>query len=256
VTIRNLALLSAVCLFSACKTSGDVRQGGVSLPTADDPSGAKTLDGDAPSAPPSAEALQRQLAVLQGELEEVRVQARLSDEKTRARISELESENAKLKDELSKKGTVPSVPPALAGGKGASSLWELAISDLRANKLDEALVNFEEIGRSYPKDSKNFLALVGAGFIHHKQKRFKEAAVVFNQAIDKHPKHAQLSLAWFGGGASLAQLGQLEDSKLFFQEVTKRFPKSAEAREAKAILAKKKKVPADLFATFPTWAGR
>jgi len=153
---------------------------------------------------------------------------------------------------------VPTPPPALSagGGKGGASLWDLAMKDLRDNKLNEALINFEELARSYPKDTRHFHALIGAGYIHYKLKQYKEAAVVFNQAIDKHTKHASLGQAWFGGGASLAQMGQLEDSKLFFSEVVKRFPKSPEASVAKAIMAKKRKVPADLLVLFPAWSTR
>lgn len=256
------ALLFAALALGACKTSGDLKPGETAEATVEDgedPSGAKTVTTGAPVNTTSS-ANAQQLAVLQGELEDARVLARQNEEKLRARITELETENNKLKEELTKAAAsapVAEPPPALkSGGKGAANLWELAIKDLRENRLKEALGSFEEIARSYPKDTHHFHALLGAGFVHYRLRQYKEAAVVFNQTIDKHPKESRLSLAWFGGGCSLAQAGQLEDSKLFFQEVAKRYPNAPEANISKNILSKKRKVPADLLTLFPKWTNR
>ncbi len=266
--LKTLVAFASLSAFVGCTTSLDVAgKGGAprsaskrraNAPSYEDPTGVKTVDAPdgAKVESASAEALQRQVAILQGELEDAKVQGKLIEEQMQARVRALELEKTQLIAELEKARTQAPAPALLpeTGPKGAEALWELGLADVKAGRFEAALGPFGEITKSYGKDPRHPFAILGVGFAHYRLKQFKDAAVVFNQFIDKHPKHPSASLAWFGGGASLSQLGQADDAKLFFDEVVKRYPKSAEAREAKVLLAAKRKKPAaDLFALFPAW---
>ena len=284
--LRPISLLNfAVVLgLSACVTSGDLASGRDNGDNYEDPTEVQTLDAAptgevatpttaekpapapraAPSAPRSEEAapvgnvesLRRENAVLSGQVEE-----------SRFRVTQLESENAKLKEELEKaKNAVPppaAVPPALAntgesaGRTGAPLLWELARKDIAANRFKEAITPLEEILKSYPDDEHVPLATLALGMAHYNLEQYKDAALAFNKVIDRHPKTPGAAVAWFGQGACFFKLNQKDDSKLFYQEVLRRFPKSPAAKQASKWLEKKKGgAPGNLFAAFPDWAGK
>jgi TolA-binding protein len=282
ISLLNVAVILGL---SACVTSGDLASGRESGDNYEDPTEVQTLDAAptsdsatttaekttpaprvAPSNPRSEEAapvvgnvdsLRRENAVLSGQVEE-----------SRFRVTQLESENAKLKEELEKaKTAVPPpaavVPPALAntgesaGRTGAPLLWELARKDIAANRFKEALTPLEEILKSYPDDDHVPLATLALGMAHYNLEQYKEAALAFNKVIDRHPKTSGAAIAWFGQGACFFKLNQKDDSKLFYQEVLRRFPKSPAAKQASKWLEKKKGgAPGNLFAAFPDWAGK
>jgi TolA-binding protein len=130
------------------------------------------------------------------------------------------------------------------------------MGDVSNGQYGNARKAFADFFRSYPKDNRAVLALLGQGFAQYALKEFDQAALSFNQVIDKFPKRRQAGMAWFGQAASFAQLGQRQDARLFFDEVRKRYPRTSEAILAARQIERKDKTPEDLFKVFPKWAAR
>ena len=238
-------------LIAGCRTSGELAASRAD----DDPTNVKTVEAPEtqPSAAPTLENLQQELDIARGNLENTQAQAKQDKEKLEARITELETQNKSLQDEMAKlKTSAPAKPIAVDGalpnGKsGAPLLWELAANDLKAGRFDKAISPLEELVKTYPKDKLAFQALFQLGLTQYRLTRYSDSALTFNQVIDRFPKKKETALAWLGQASSFAQMKQLEDAKLIFEELAKRYPNSPEAATAKKIAKKKEKVPADLF---------
>ena len=247
-------------LLSACVTSGDVAQDKVY----DDPTGVKTVDGPAivtTGKPlPMNDQTQRELDVTRGRLEELE-----------HRAAQLEAENKRLADENAQlKAPPPAVvaAPVPTGGadvvvvdpkkSGAPLLWELGLRDIEGGQFQEAIASFEELVKTYPKDSRVYYAALGLAMSQYALGNFKEAALNFNQLVDKYPKRNETSIAWYGQGASFLRMNQSEDARLFFEEAAKRFPKTKAGKAAKSASEKRRlqAPPKNLFIAFPDWSER
>lgn len=262
---RNFYFSAATTIFlGACVTSRDIadRQDYVdptnvmTVEAGGNPGEPKTVAN--PTNPAQSEEALREIDVVKGRWEEAQ-----------HRASTLEAENQQLKDEIAKLKTPPPPPPAPTEStaavpaplensptkkSGAPFLWESGNKDLKAGESKSALVAFEEIVKTYPKDPRAYYAALAIPMVQYRMENYKEAALGFNQIIDKYPKRSETAYAWFGQGAAFFKLNQKDDSKLFYEEVGKRFPKSDAAATAKKFAARKGGgAPRDLFIQFPTW---
>jgi TolA-binding protein len=205
----------------------------------------------------SDENTQRKFDQLKGELENARFQSEQREKELQARVALLESENTKLKADLVEAAKA-APEKAEATGKSADDtaklLWDSAVAALEKNDKSRAVDSFKSLVTSYPKSEYAHSSQVGLGMLYYSQQDFKSAALHFNTAIEKFPKKRNgISIVEFGVAASVHQLGNREDAKLFFEELVRKYPKSSGANQAKSILAKKSKVPEDLFKSFPNW---
>lgn len=240
---------------TACKTSRDMVRG-----DREDDDPIKTVENPAvkntgPSAAysESTEELKRELAITQGDLESLRAQSLRDKEDLNKRIADLELEKQKLADENQKLKGTP-VQDEETEKQSAESLWMDARKDLREGKIETGERNLRVLIKDYPKDKNVYPAMLLLGMAQYRLGQFKEAALTFNQSIDRFPKKPDITLAWFGQGAAFVQLKQGEDAKLFFEECIRRNPKSLEAREARKLMKKRAKAPADLFALFANFS--
>lgn len=209
----------------------------------------------------STESLQREVAIQQGELEDLRNSIQKERETLNARIAQLEQENLLLKAEVEKNKATEApaaaeAEPLVDKKMTADKLWELARRELRSGEMNGALPYLETFIKKFPQHPRALPALLLYGMAQYRLEKFRDAAFTFNQALDKYPKKPDIALAWLGQGASFLHMNQREDSKLFFEEVIKLYPKSPEAREARVLLKKKSKAPADLFAVFSVWTSK
>lgn len=200
---------------------------------------------------------QRKFDQIKGELESTRFQAEQREKELSNRISALELENTKLKAdlvEMAKGAPEKNENAGKSADETSKLLWNSAITALQTNDKARALDSFKSLVSSYPKSEFAHSSHVGIGMIHYGNQNYKEAALHFNTAIEKFPKKRNgVSIVEFGVAASVHQLGNRDDAKLFFEELLRKYPKSSGANQAKAILAKKTKVPEDLFKSFPNW---
>lgn len=252
VPVLSLVLIS-------CRTSKDVSGG---HDESNDP--VKTVENPELNTVPSAEGLQRELAIAQGELEDLRNAAQREREALNARIATLEQENQRLTGELQVAKAPPAAPipepeeesSADAKKLSADKLWESIRRELRSGEMKEAAAHLEIFTKKFANGPRGLTATLLLGLVQYRLQDYKAAAFTFNQAIDKYPKKSDLSMAWLGQGAAFLHMGQREDSQLFFEEVIRLYPKSPEAREAKVLIKKKSKAPADLFAVFSVWTSK
>lgn len=258
VRLPTLLLLLSSALIS-CRTSKDVSSG---HDESNDP--VKTVDNPELNSTPSGDGLQRELAIAQGELEDLRNAAQRERESLNARIATLEQENQRLSTELAQAKAPPAAPApeveeeSVVDAKklSAEKLWESIRRELRSGEMKDAAAHLEIFAKRFANGPRGLSATLLLGMVQYRLQNYKDAAFTFNQAIDKYPKKSDLSMAWLGQGAAFLHMGQREDSLLFFEEVMRLYPKSAEAREAKVLIKKKSKAPADLFAVFSVWTSK
>jgi TolA-binding protein len=215
-----------------------------------------TAPVDLPAEKATDEDAQRQIDQLKGELESLKFQSEQKEKDLQAQIALLVSENGKLKEELV--AATKNAPKPETTGKSseetAKLLWDSGVAAVMKNDKSRAADSFKSLVDSYPKNEHAHSAMVGLGMINYAQQDYKEAALRFNAAIEKYPKKRNgVSLVEFGLAVSVHQLGDKDNAKLFFEELIRKYPKSPAALQAKQILAKKAKVPEDLFQIFPNW---
>jgi|GEM_PF-1204951 len=262
-----LALVFLVGL-AACKTSGDLRVG-KDPRVNDDPTGIQTLDGPpTPDAVTSGNAskaaklsqqdLERQLEILQGELENQRFQIEKERQEWQLRNIENEAEKKKLQEALQARAQPVAAPPSAANSESdkntAELLWNQGVDSVKKNADAEALVSLKSLLANYPKSKRVWGANLTAGMLEYRMKNYKGAAIHFNQAIDMSAKRSVgPSLAWYFQGLSFLKMNKKEDASLFFSELERRFAKTPANAKAKKILAGKAKAPNDLFVDTPNW---
>ena len=264
---KKLLFLFLLVGVASCKTSGDVRTKGKDSNLPLDPSGVKTLEGPPsevegatvrrePVQQMSAEALERQLEVTRGELEELRVQIEKERQEWQLRNVENETERKKLQDALAQR-SVPSASapePSSSDKNTATILWKQGIEFVQKKQDNEALVSLKSLLSNYPKSNHVWGANLVAGMIEYRLTNFKAAAIHFNQAIDMGAKRSVgPSLAWYFQGLAFLRMKKKEDASLFLGELDRRFPKTLVNTKAKKILAGKAKAPSDLFVDIPNW---
>ncbi len=226
----------------------------------EDPAQVKTIENPAVAAPSLGEnesmaELQRELAVTQGDLENLRVQSLKEREELNKKLSDLEVEKQKLIDDNNRlRGLgVAAAESTEVLKKSPQATWELVRKELREGRVREAIPVLNGFLKDFPKDKNVYVGLILLGMSHYRNGEYQEAVLSFNQALDKFSKKKDISLVWFCQGASFHQMKQYEDAKLFLAETIKRNPKGIEAREAKKLTKKKAKAPVDLFALFPNF---
>lgn len=243
---RHIFLLCLMFLFEVggCVTAGDVVQ-----KKFEDPTGVQTISESPDSSEDHAsiEEYKRQIAILQGQLEESQHLSKQEIEALKKKLQELESKN------VAPPPPVPSQAEAGKGDKGADLLWKSIVDLVAQKKYKDALTQVEDLIKTYPKFRKYYISLIAKGMLLYNLESYSEAVLIFNKVIDEYPKNNSTVIAWYGAGLSLLKLKKESDAKLFFEEVTKAYPQSPQAKRAKLHLDKKAKIESDFFEAFPSW---
>lgn len=244
-----LAFLALILGTISCVTSNGLNQKRQYV----DPTGVKTVDDSSDNNSnndPAEDALKSRIAVLEGELEEVKVVSQRQIAALNEQIKSLSDENAKLKSDLevSSKNRITEDTR-----KAAELLWKAAAQDLQATKYTDALSLLDQLIERYPEDSHAYFAHTAKAMVFYAQKKFSLSAGAFAFVAQKYPTASGIQMAWFGQGAGLYKMLKGSESLLFFKQTASRWPKTVEGIHAAQIVAKKSQPPVDLFLAFPNW---
>lgn len=247
--------LIAILGLGACVTTGGMS----SKRRYVDPTGVKTADDDAPTAVApgqtlaeraSIDTLKSRIAVLEGELEEAKVQNEQQISGLNQQIKSLTEENVRLKadNEVNSRARISEDTK-----KAASLLWKAAVQDLSAGRYSDGQVLLKQLLDKYPEDSHAYYAHTATAMSNFSLKKYAAAAGGFAYVAQNYPNEEGIQMAWYGQGAGLYKMLKGSESLLFFKQVASRWPKTLEGKHAAQIVAKKSQPANDLFLAFPNW---
>lgn len=248
---NKIFLLCMMFLFEVggCVTAGDVMKSKY-----DDPTEVKTIEETTEATPADAniEEYKRQIAILQGQLEESQHLSAKETEQLKKKISDLEAKNEpiiapEVKSDASATGVSGS------NSKVADILWKSIVELVQQKKYTDALVSTELLLKEHQKYRKYYIGLITKGILDYNLENYSQSVLDFNKIIDLYPNHKSTVMAWYGAGASLEKMKKDSDAKLFYEEVIKTYAGSPQAKKAKLRLDKKSKIESDLFEAFPSW---
>lgn len=129
-------------------------------------------------------------------------------------------------------------------GETAKSLYESALTNLRANKLPEAETKLSQFLTSYPNDALAGNAQYWLGEVYYKQQDYSKAAVAFKEGYSKYPEGTKGPDCLLKLGLSMKALGKKEDACTAFTNIPVVFEKLSPdisqraSKEAEALACK------------------
>lgn len=129
-------------------------------------------------------------------------------------------------------------------GVSAKSLYESALTNLKADKLSNAETELSQFLSSYPKDALAGNAQYWLGEVYYKQQNFTKAAVAFKDGYTKYPNGTKGPDCLLKLGLSMKALSKKDEACTAFtnlpsmfekvnQDIAKRAKKEAEALACK-----------------------
>lgn len=126
-------------------------------------------------------------------------------------------------------------------GVAPKDLYEQALNDLKADKLDDSEKKFTQFLNSYPKDTLAGNAQYWLGEVYYKKQDFAKSAVAFKEGYSKYPEGTKGPDCLLKLGLSMKALGKKEEActafvniPTIFGKVSPEIAKRAEG-EAKAL---------------------
>ena len=119
----------------------------------------------------------------------------------------------------------PKPLPKAPEGISPKDLYEQALSDLKADKLDRAEEKFSQFLGSYPKDKLAENAQYWLGEVYYKQQNFAKAAVAFKEGYSKYPEGTKGPDCLLKLGLSMKALGKNEEACTAFTNIPTIFGK-------------------------------
>ena len=200
--------------------------------------------------------LQNQMAKLQQEVNELKLQQQQLNQKTEIlakRIDEVSSVAAKNSVEIQKLkiGYKPPKNPPLEGeelvktAKNPEDIYNQALDLYYQGKLDEAKMKFEEFIKKYKNHQLYDNALFWIGQIYYTKGQYKKAINIFQNLINKCESGQikdcnKLPDALLKISYSYLKIGEKEKAKYYFQKIIEKYPGSEEAKIAKRKLEESK----------------
>ena len=127
-------------------------------------------------------------------------------------------------------------------------LYEIAINELKEDKLDEAKIKFEVIEKEFPLSSRAIQSKVMLAFIDYLKLNYNEAIYSFNAIIELYPSYKDLDYVYYMRALSYYEQINIEglegqnnlNSLNYFNQLINRFPESQYAKDSrqKIILVK------------------
>jgi tol-pal system protein YbgF len=208
-------------------------------------------------------AQQRELAMLRGQLEEVRKNqetqarelARLAgemkalDAQSTFVISEVKAsseDRTRVKASLEESGTalrelqtkVDALSKAVAAiPAGPEQLYATAMASLKAEAHAQAAREFRELTARYPNDPLASNAQYWIGEAYYRARDFPEAVVEFSKVIDRYPASDQVPEALLKIGLCHRALNDEERARATWEQLTTQFPETNAASQARSLLA-------------------
>jgi tol-pal system protein YbgF len=172
-----------------------------------------------------------------------RFQARLQQAQDRQRQLEADSLGAPLPP-----GTTAPSPTADGADQAAAApprggeipseidLYNAALSDYQAGRLDLALNGFREYLRLYPDGTSPDNAQFWIGKIYLDQEQYEAAARELERLVGTYPETDKAAQATFYLGNAYRALGNEERARAYYRQVIERYPTSQESQLARREL--------------------
>ena len=114
--------------------------------------------------------------------------------------------------------------------------YEAALKLMDQKDYRQAIIRFREFLKKNPNSELADNAQYWIGECHYGLKEFDQAILEFDQVRRKYPKGDKVPAALLKQGFAFAELGDRLDARLILQELIDRYPLSAEATRAKEKL--------------------
>jgi tol-pal system protein YbgF len=147
--------------------------------------------------------------------------------------------NEEKKDASLAKGTQGADSGAgttVAEPDGVKKDYETALKVMDQKDYRQAIIRFREFLKKNPSSEFADNAQYWIGECHYALKEFDQAILEFDQVRRKYPKGDKVPAALLKQGFAFAELGDRLDARLILQELIDRYPLSAEATRAKGKL--------------------
>jgi tol-pal system protein YbgF len=129
-------------------------------------------------------------------------------------------------------------PPAgLSQAPPADVLYQNALRDLTANKLQLADSEFRDFLKFYPDNELAGNAQYYIADIEYRQGNFQAAAQDYDKVLEQYPGGNKVAAAQLKKGYALLELGQREAGVKELQSLVSRYPRTSEAAQAQQRLA-------------------
>ena len=123
-------------------------------------------------------------------------------------------------------------------------LYEIAINELKEDKLDEAKIRFEVIEKEFPLSSRAIQSKVMLAFIDYLKLNYNEAIYGFNAIIELYPSYKDLDYVYYMRALSYYEQINVEElegqnnlnSLNYFNQLINRFPESQYAKDSRQKL--------------------
>ena len=123
-------------------------------------------------------------------------------------------------------------------------LYEIAINELKEDKLDEAKIKFEVIEKEFPLSNRAIQSKVMLAFIDYLKLNYNEAIYGFNAIIELYPSYKDLDYVYYMRALSYYEQINVEglegqnnlNSLNYFNQLINRFPESQYAKDSRQKL--------------------
>ena len=123
-------------------------------------------------------------------------------------------------------------------------LYEIAINELKEDKLDEAKIRFEVIEKEFPLSNRAIQSKVMLAFIDYLKLNYNEAIYGFNAIIELYPSYKDLDYVYYMRALSYYEQINVEglegqnnlNSLNYFNQLINRFPESQYAKDSRQKL--------------------
>ncbi len=153
--------------------------------------------------------------------------------KISTQIDQLAQQQQNLAPGATPTGTAPqsqAPPPQM--------LYDNALRDYNANKLDLAAGEFGDFLKYYPTNDLAGNAQFYVADINYRNGNFQQAVVEYDKVLEQYPGGNKAAAAQLKKGLALSQLGQKQSAVRELQSLVQRYPRSIEATTAREQLRK------------------
>lgn len=157
------------------------------------------------------------------------------------RISKLEGQIRQIEDYLglTEKSTSKTTrPKKVLPPKSKKELYNFCFSLYKKGRYEEAILNFKNFLRKYPKSKFSDNAWFWIGECYMGLKRHEKAILAYHEVIKRYPKGNKVPPAMLRQAQAFQKIGDKTSAKVILKRLIRKFPRSGEAKIAKRILRK------------------
>lgn len=178
------------------------------------------------------DSLQEDVRALRGELEVVKHQVQMTQDRQRDLYLDIDRRLQALE------GGAANSRPAVSGDNAA---YQAAFDLLKNGQYEQAGKAFADFLQSYPDSRLRDNAQYWLGEAHYVNREFKQAITAFRTLIEQYPQSDKLPDAWLKRGFCQYELGEWAAAREALTVVTSRYPEHPAAGLAKGRLERMQK---------------